>query len=268
MEEVRMFREGDFVIELSRTELHNIRPLCAAGNDVVLQPCIEGNIGRVWANNIIGPTWAIAVAGDFCFLLGSIDNDSDDTLTRMLSENCRRKIIVTDEESWISLIRRQFGDRINRFKRFAFKNEPNIFDKKLLNGFISSVETEFQIVPIDESIYYKALEDEFTADFCSFFPSLEEFLEHGIGYVIMCNGEIISGASSYTYCKGSIEITIGTKVEYRRKGLAAACAARLILECLDRNIYPRWDAANKESVALAEKLGYNLDKEYEVYSIC
>lgn len=36
---------------------------------------------------------------------------------------------------------------------------------------------------------------------------------------------------------------------------------------MERNIYPRWDAANLESVAIAEKLGYHFDKEYEVYSI-
>ncbi|WP_136605587.1 GNAT family N-acetyltransferase [Paenibacillus dokdonensis] len=30
---------------------------------------------------------------------------------------------------------------------------------------------------------------------------------------------------------------------------------------------PNWDAANLESVSLAEKLGYQLEREYEVYSI-
>ncbi|OPJ64374.1 GNAT acetyltransferase [Clostridium oryzae] len=105
------------------------------------------------------------------------------------------------------------------------------------------------------------------ADCCSNFASLEEFLEHGIGYVIVHNGEIISGASSYSYCEGSIEITIGTKKEFRRKGLALAVASKLIVECMERNIYPAWDAANLESVALAEKLGYHFDKAYEVYSI-
>jgi hypothetical protein len=40
------------------------------------------------------------------------------------------------------------------------------------------------------------------------FASLEEFSEHGIGYVIMKDHEIIAGASSYSYCKGAIEITI------------------------------------------------------------
>jgi predicted GNAT family acetyltransferase len=92
-------------------------------------------------------------------------------------------------------------------------------------------------------------------------------MEHGIGYVILQNDEIISGASSYTYCDGRIEITIETREDFRKRGLALACAARLILECLERDIYPRWDAANIASVALAEKLGYRFSRDYGVYSI-
>ncbi|MEG2303397.1 MAG: GNAT family N-acetyltransferase, partial [Niameybacter sp.] len=32
-------------------------------------------------------------------------------------------------------------------------------------------------------------------------------------------------------------------------------------------IEPHWDAANKASVALAEKLGYCLEKEYVTYEV-
>ena len=256
------------MIELLKEEIYNIRPLCMRREeDVVLWSCVEGNIGRVWVNDKNNATGAIVVAADFCFLLGSVEKNNDVMLTKVLSENCRGKVIVTDVESWSSFIENQYPNSFRRFKRFAFKKELSIFDKKQLNNFALSVEPEFQIVKMDESIYYKALEEAFTADFCSFFSSADEFLKHGIGYVIMHNDEIIAGASSYTYCEGNIEITIGTKVNHRRKGLALACAAKLILECLDRNIYPRWDAANLESVALAEKLGYHFKKEYEVYSL-
>ena len=46
-----------------------------------------------------------------------------------------------------------------------------------------------------------------------------------------------------------------TREDHRRKGLAYACGAKLILECLERELYPSWDAQNMWSVALAEKLG-------------
>lgn len=70
---------------------------------------------------------------------------------------------------------------------------------------------------------------------------------------------------SYTVYNGGIEIEIDTKLQFRQKGLATACGAKLILECLGRNLYPSWDAHDLRSVALAEKLGYHMDKPYTVY---
>lgn len=81
------------------------------------------------------------------------------------------------------------------------------------------------------------------------------------------HGELVSGASSYTVYREGIEIEIGTKEEYRRQGLAAVCGARLILECMKRGLYPSWDAQNKWSVALAEKLGYHYDRTYPAYEV-
>ena len=107
----------------------------------------------------------------------------------------------------------------------------------------------------------------FTADFCMFFESPEVFLEKGIGFCIIQDDQIITGASSYSSCEGAIDITIGTINEYRRKGLAIKCASRLILACLEKGIYPRWDAANLESVALAEKLGYRFKEVYQVFTL-
>ncbi|WP_307720455.1 GNAT family N-acetyltransferase [Clostridium tagluense] len=41
----------------------------------------------------------------------------------------------------------------------------------------------------------------------------------------------------------------------------------MILDCLHRGKYPSYDAANLESVALAQKLGYVLDEPYDTYYI-
>ena len=81
------------------------------------------------------------------------------------------------------------------------------------------------------------------------------------------DGEVVSGASSYSSYTGGIEVEVDTKEEYRRNGLATACAAKLIIECLKRNLYPSWDAQNKWSVALAEKLGYHYSHAYTAYEM-
>ena len=88
-----------------------------------------------------------------------------------------------------------------------------------------------------------------------------------IGVVISKDGLIISGASSYSRYQNGIEIEIDTRKEYRRNGFACICAAKLILECLKRNLYPSWDAHNKASAALAEKLGYHYSHAYTALEI-
>lgn len=104
-------------------------------------------------------------------------------------------------------------------------------------------------------------------DLVSQFDDYELYRKHGLGVVVEKDGEPVSGASSYSGYMGGIEIEIDTREDYRRRGLATVCGAKLILECLDRGWYPSWDAQNKWSVGLAEKLGYHFDREYEVFEI-
>ena len=52
---------------------------------------------------------------------------------------------------------------------------------------------------------------------------------------------------------------------YKRQALA--CGAKLILECEKRGLYPSWDAHNPASAALAQKLGYHMEKEYPAYVV-
>ena len=74
-----------------------------------------------------------------------------------------------------------------------------------------------------------------------------------------------AGASSYTIYDGGIEIEIDTRPDQRRQGLALACGAQLILTCLERRLFPNWDAHDLRSAALAEKLGYRMDHPYRAY---
>lgn len=255
------------MIELTKKELHKIVPLCIGrSEDTVLWSCVEGNMGRVWVDDEYYPKSAIALVADFCYLLGDLNEIVDAGQVMPILENCKHKIIITNNPSWISFIEKKYQDSFRKLSRYAIKVEPNIFNKEQLSNYIRAAEP-YQVVRIDESIYYKALTDNFMADLCCFFSTSQNFLGNGVGYVVLHEGEIVAGASSYSYCKDSIEITIGTKREFRRKGLALACASKLILECLNRNIYPRWEAVNLESVALAEKLGYHFDREFTVYSI-
>ena len=83
----------------------------------------------------------------------------------------------------------------------------------------------------------------------------------------MKEGQVVCGATSFSIYDDGIEIEIATHPEHRKKGLATITASALILDCLDRGIYPSWDGANNESVKLAEKLGYVFKESYDTYFI-
>ena len=111
------------------------------------------------------------------------------------------------------------------------------------------------------------LGDPVTADFVSPFGSREKYLELGRGMVILKDGKIVSGASSYTRYREGIEIEVDTAEAERRKHLATVACAALILRCLKEGLYPSWDAQNMDSVRLAEQFGYEFDHEYTAYEV-
>lgn len=71
------------------------------------------------------------------------------------------------------------------------------------------IDTAFKIVPIDEHNYPMVLQDPFMADCCCFFSSLEEFMQHGIGFVILKDNQIITGASLILIMKGVLKLQLG-----------------------------------------------------------
>ena len=64
-----------------------------------------------------------------------------------------------------------------------------------------------------------------------------------------------------------IRFEIQTALAHRRRGLATAVAAVMILYCLDHDLKPCWDAANEMSACLAEKIGFAGRTPYRAYQI-
>lgn len=147
------------------------------------------------------------------------------------------------------------------------KKEKDIFDKKRLQHIVSQLPPKYTINCIDEADYLACKSEAWCRDFVSQFADWQSYERYGLGVVVKKDGVIVSGASSYSAYLEGIEVEIDTKEEYRRRGLALVCGAGLILECLKWGRYPSWDAQNLWSAALAEKLGYHFDYEYDAYEI-
>jgi len=182
-----------------------------------------------------------------------------------LIKKAAAEIIIPQNEAWSKEIENVLKDRVKKNYRYKIKKDINIFDREKLILFVNSLDKKFTLKRIDKKLYEKTLKSDWSKDLCSQFSDSEDYEKRGLGFVILYNDKIVSGASSYVVYNEGIEIEIVTDKAFRSKGLATVCGANLILECLNRDIYPSWDAIDLRSVDLANKLGYHLDMPYVVY---
>lgn len=252
------------VVKINDTK--KVEQLFCNWQETLLWSCLQNIMGNIYVDSLENPLSAMAIIGDFCFFAGLPNEEL--VLYKPIEYRNNSIIMVPQNDKWAKLIDRVYGDKAKQVMRYAIKKENNVFDKKKLLDAIHSLAPEYSLKMIDEDIFHLCRASDWSMDLVSQYKDYEMYKKLGIGAVILKDGELISGASSYTRYQEGIEIEIDTKKEYRRKGLAYVCASKLILECLDRGLYPSWDAQNKWSVALAEKLGYHYDHEYLAYEIC
>lgn len=253
------------VIELEKQEMHLIEDLFAGWDETLIWSVLQGYMGNAFVTEMSAPKSAQIVVADFCFFAG----EPEEELVRNIPKSHQSDIIlmIPQHEGWSSCIEKVWGEKAEKTKRYAVKKEPDVFNIEKLQMYAGKLSEGCELQLIGEDIYKRVLKEEWSKDFCSSFENYEQYEKCGLGVVALKEGQIVAGASSYTAYKGGIEIEIDTKEEFRKQGLATACGARLILECLNRGLYPSWDAIDLRSVALAEKLGYHRDCEYITYCV-
>ncbi len=240
-------------------ETEQVAHLFDAWEETMILSCLQGVMGSIYAPDVACPRSAAAQLNDFCFLAGV-------PCGKLVEFFLGRNLILTPQnEEWEKMIESVCGNRGSRQIRYAIKKEPDCFDRAKLETLVQSLPEQYSLRQIDRELYHRCLASGWSRDLVSGFPTYGEYERLGLGFVVTEQGNVVSGASSYSRYRGGIEIQIDTVPEYRRRGLAAAAGAALILECLRRGWYPSWDAQNRASVVLAEKLGYSFSHEYPVY---
>lgn len=240
-------------------------PLFEGWQETMIWSCLQGMMGGIYVTDVTAPRSAVARLGDFCFFAGRPERE---LVLYQPPEDIRDFMIMAAQDAaWEELIAECWGERAQRRMRYAIKKEGDIFDRRKLQQIVENLPSEYRLKEIDESLYEQCLQDGWTRDLVAQFENYEIYRKYGLGVVALHDGRIVSGASSYSAYREGIEIEIDTHAAYRRRGLALACGAKLILSCLERGLYPSWDAQNLGSVALAEKLGYHADHAYPVFEV-
>lgn len=232
--------------------------------DTMVKSCLETTMGKVFADDPSFPQTAAACLGEFCFLAGKADRKF---LEELRDKHPQAGILVPNGEGWSEVIEQTYGSQAERISRYAFLKEEHVWDLDYLENLAQSLPKGCYLKQMDEAIYQYAESHEWARDWVSQFPSYEEFAEKSLGIAVIKDGTPVSGAAAYCASRKEIDIQIDTLPEFQRKGLALACGAKLILECEKRGLYPSWDAHNPASAALAQKLGYHMEKEYPAYVV-
>lgn len=257
---------------IPREKREAFKCLVKGWEETMILSCIQGHMGEVYgigeddsAESPIAFESARFVVGDFCFLAGKANRELAESRAGIQKNFV---IMAPQNREWENVIEAVYKEHCSKTVRYAIKKEgKHIFDRKKLAGICRNLEPGYELKIMDHEIYQAALREEWSRDLCANFEGAADYCERGVGAAVLFEGNLVSGASSYTVYDGGIEIEIDTREEFRRKGLALAAGAKLILECLDRGLYPSWDAQNLGSVCLAEKLGYHFDRQYTVYEV-
>lgn len=236
---------------------NKVASLFAGWDETMIRSYLQGHMGFALVDDEQSPKSAQIVTGDICFFAGA-PNDA-------LIERAAAPEIVPQNENWRRAVERVLGERVKQRFRYAIRKEGDVFDRAQLAAYANALTDGFTLALFDESICRMTDEESWSRDFCALFNGPADFVARGLGVAVLYRGRPVSGASSYVVYDGGIEIEIDTKPEFRRRGLALACGARLILESLQLGLYPSWDAYDLRSVALAEKLGYRLDHPYPIF---
>ena len=222
---------------------------------------LKSQIGTVYRNS--DRTTSFYDIGNFLYLAGELNSRFWEDFVRQYGLDY--KIIISENTKWQDFLRRQVG--LISFTRYSFKDKAN-FQVEFLNDLVSQLEKGYNIVPIDNHIYNCLSEDEWSQDLQGDFESYQNFtLKGGFGFVIVKNKELIAGISSGLVYQGAVEVEVATRPNEQGNGFAKKLGATMILESLNRDTFPLWDAHNVASKKVAEFLGYELVGPYEAFEL-
>ena len=250
--------------ELPQEHSERLRPLFAGfGHRLhgLIEAICTPDFGTAWVDDVERPRVAVANC-DFWFVAGDPHTTAAASALRVVE----RGAVVSERRHWYDLMRDRLGPRVTTRTRTGFSTPaPADWNRERLQQLAGAVPEGYTIRRVTAPDIPSYME--VATEFVSNFRSVDAYLERGLGYGVWLGDRCVAGCSSYTLANGKLEVEIDTDPEHRRKGLARAVAAALILHCLDAGIEPCWDAHNPESAALALQLGFTDPMPYEVFVV-
>ena len=228
--------------------------------DTSIDCVIEGQMGKVIVDDLITPSVFCIRVGPFFYYAGEADNTNGRKLMQQFPEY---HLLMPSAKGWLELAQEIFNEDLKSFPRYSFS--PETLSEDHLTSILRHSPFMESTLPLNQSLVQQAVELPDSYLDLSDFDSIPDFLERGFGYTILDNGKMMGIAYTSLVCSRGIEVSVFIDEPYRKQGAATAMCCRLLLESLSKGLVPNWDAANEESVKLAEKLGYRYLDSYDCY---
>lgn len=216
--------------------------------------------GQVWADDPDQPAVALVSDGEASYLGGDPDPLTQPAALRALIPAWT---YLFPEDDWVPRLSEVWDNPFARpHPRLRFALEQPTADVALPDG--------FEPVQISRSNLsrYPALQA-FAEDEADGWRSFEHFLDVGVGFVVMRDGQVVSHSLADCVMGSHAELGVGTDEAFRRLRLGRAAAAAAVNECLRRGIVDvGWHchASNAGSIRIAEAVGFRRQHAYTAYS--
>ncbi|MBN1249890.1 MAG: GNAT family N-acetyltransferase [Anaerolineae bacterium] len=252
------------MIELPAPGFGSIRALLTGGmvGHSLIAALLEGNhTGRVFVDAAPAArtpsTALVALTCEFNYVLGRADNPEANAAIRSLlwsglDPEAEYVVVFPTSEAWQGVLEAMFGGASELHHGARDEYTFDVDRWTAAHGdWRSRIPAGFEVRPYDHALAEGQ-------GFAEFWGSLDAFLERGIGYAVVKDGEAVSRCHTVMVGAGEAEISIETAEPYRRRGMATLAACAFIERCQEVGLHPAWSNwdYNEPSRRLAERLGF------------
>jgi RimJ/RimL family protein N-acetyltransferase len=227
----------------------------------IIIPSIKQGRCKLWVDSLESPSavlWRLRI-------LNALAGDSDcHEASELVNKLEPPQVLIAPDQHWSGLVRKTWGAHLEIRKRTKFS--PKSLEIRHLRELRDNLSEGYTTERMNlETV--KTLDKRLHSYIPMFFGSSNDFYEKGIGFCIKDRGKVVSSATTFTPFIDEFETEVNTinDSKYRRKGLATAVSATLLVHALEHDLVPHWDTENEISVRLALRLGYINPEPYESF---
>jgi GNAT superfamily N-acetyltransferase len=268
------------ISELNKTEFYKCKEILCEEGLLEAKAVIEGeHPGRLFVDDVSAPESGVIWLGSnngFIFF-GREDNEG---FNGKLSDFFHSVIKIDYEKAgftafeaigyhskWNKTIKKVFGENMIGYNQRVYKLQKDQYMKE--NKPV--IEPRYELIKISRETFNSPYEniDFLQSKILEFWPSSEQFLNDGVGYMAVHEHEVASVCFSGVVAGDLHGIDIETLPQHQGNKLAQKVAHSFVKECLENNITPYWDCMeiNKPSVSVVESIGFENTYNYIWYRI-